>query len=260
LDWVSLKEAGMKLSGNTVLITGGGTGIGLALARSFLEAGSEVVACGRRQSKLAEAKEKLPELHTIACDVSLDEGRKYLLERVTSSYKGINILINNAGVQRMVDFTRGPGSLMAGESEIDVNLKAPIFLSASLVPLLSKHKEAAIVNVSSGLAFAPLAFMPIYCATKAAVHSFTVSLRYQLKGTSIKVFELIPPRVDTDLGYGERGDRGRTADAIPAGQVAAETMAAMGKDIYEIAVGAAKDLLAGSRKDPDALFRSMNAY
>ena len=153
---------------------------------------------------------------------------------------------------------QGPGPLLEGESEIDINLKGPVYLSAHFIPLLVKQKEAAIVNVSSGLAFAPLAFMPVYCATKAAMHSFTVSLRHQLKDTSIKVFELIPPRVDTDLGYGERGDRGRTAGAIPVEQVAKETMESLEKDIYEIPVGAAKDLMAGSRQSPDALFKAMN--
>jgi uncharacterized oxidoreductase len=250
----------MKTTGNTVLITGGATGIGFALARTFLKAGNEVLICGRRKSKLKEVQAELPRLHTIDCDVSNEEGRKYLLDRVTSSYGNINILINNAGIQRMIDFTRGTGPLLEGESEIDINLNGPIYLSAHFIPLLVKQKEAAIVNVSSGLAFAPLAFMPVYCATKAALHSFTVSLRHQLKGTSIKVFELIPPRVDTDLGYSERGDRGRTAGAISAEQVAKEAMASLEKDIYEIAVGAAKDLMEGSRKNPDALFQAMNGY
>jgi uncharacterized oxidoreductase len=250
----------MKITGNSVLITGGATGIGLALAAAFLKEGNEVLICGRRKSKLKEAQAELPGLHTIDCDVSNEKGREYLLDRVACSYGNINILINNAGIQRMIDFMQGSGPLLEGESEIDINLTGPVYLSAHFIPLLIKQKEAAIVNVSSGLAFAPLTFMPVYCATKAALHSFTVSLRHQLSGTSIKVFELIPPRVDTDLGYGERGDRGRTAGAISAERVAKEAMESLGKDIYEIAVGAAKDLITGSRNSPDALFRAMNEH
>jgi uncharacterized oxidoreductase len=248
----------MKITGNTVLITGGATGIGLALAREFLAAGNEVLICGRRKSKLKEAQAELPGLHAVACDVSNEKGRNYLLDWVTSGYGNVNILINNAGVQRMINFTQGPGQLLEGDSEIDVNLKGPVYLSAHFIPMLAKQKAAAIVNVSSGLAFAPLAFVPVYCATKAALHSFTVSLRHQLKNTSIKVFELIPPRVDTDLGFGERSDRERIAGAISAEQVAKETMESLEKDIYEIVVGGARDLITGSRQSPEALFKAMN--
>jgi uncharacterized oxidoreductase len=158
----------------------------------------------------------------------------------------------------MINFTQGPGQLLEGDSEIDVNLKGPVYLSAHFIPFLAKHKVAAILNVSSGLAFAPLAFAPVYCATKAALHSFTVSLRHQLRNTSIKVFELIPPRVDTDLGFLEKSDRQRIASAMSAEQVARETMDSLEKDIYEIPVGGAKDLMTGSRQNPDALFKSMN--
>ena len=250
----------MKTTGNTILITGGATGIGLALVRSFLEAGNEVIICGRKKERLAEAKSALPQLTAMVCDVADEEARRGLAEKVRSGHPKLNILINNAGVQRPIDFRQGPGPLLKGESEIDINLKGPVYLSAHFIPLLSRQKEAAIVNVSSGLGFAPIAFMPVYCATKAAVHSFTMSLRHQLKDTSIKVFELIPPRVDTDLGMQERQDRGSMAGAMSAEELAAEFMQGFAKDVYEIAAGQAKNLVLGSRKDPDVLFRSMNAH
>jgi uncharacterized oxidoreductase len=248
----------MKTTGNAVLITGGATGIGLALARAFLAAGNEVLICGRRKSKLKEAQAEFPGLHTVACDVSNEKGRKYLFDWVTSNYGNVNILINNAGIQETIDFTKGPAQLLEGESEVDINLNAPIYLSACFIPLLLERKEAAIVNVSSQLAFAPLAFIPVYCATKAALHSFTLSLRHQLKGTSIKVFELIPPRVDTDLGKGTREDKGHMPAAITAGQVVETAMDALKSDKFEIVVGTANDLIPRFRNNPDELFKIMN--
>jgi len=250
----------MKISGNTVLITGGATGIGIAVADAFMKAGNEVLICGRRESKLKQAQARLPHVHTLACDISNEEGRKYLLDRVSSDYGNTNVLINNAGIQRAIDFRKGPRPLLDGENEIDINLKGPIYLSAHFIPLLMKRKEAAIVNVSSGLAFMPISFMPVYCATKAGLHSFTLSLRHQLKNTSIKVFELIPPRVDTELGLGPDvgRERAQTYGGIQAVQVSGALLTAMEKDEYEIAVAGARDLISGSRKDPDKLFQNMN--
>jgi uncharacterized oxidoreductase len=192
----------MKITGNTVLITGGATGIGFALAERFVKAGNKVIVCGRRQDKLEEAKRKLPEIRIIKCDVSKESEQRELLDWVKKNSKELNILINNAGVMRMIDLKKGE---LERNEEIDTNLKAPINISRLFVPHLTKQKEAAIVNVSSGLAFAPLAITPIYCATKAGLHSFTLSLRHQLKNTSVKIFEVIPPRVDTELGIGDRG-------------------------------------------------------
>ena len=248
----------MNIKGNTVLITGGATGIGLALAEAFIKEGNEVLICGRTKSKLEEAKTKLPKLHTIACDIAGEEGRKYLFERVTANYGKINILVNNAGIQKTIDFTKGPARLLEGESEVDINLKAPIHLAALFIPLLLEKKESAIVNVSSQLAFAPLAFIPVYCATKAALHSFTLSLRHQLKGTPVKVFELLPPRVATDLGKGSGRDKGNMPAAIPVGQVVETTMDALQNDKYEIFVGTSNYLIKLAKSDPDTLLQAMN--
>ena len=201
----------MKTNGNTMLITGGATGIGFALAEKFVGLGNEVIICGRRQAMLDEAKRRLPSVNTTRCDVSNEEDCEALYEWVSANFNGINMLVNNASIRR-IDFRNGVDNLLKDNEEIDINLKAPLYLSARFIPLLSKKGEAAIVNVSSGLGFVPLAMFPVYCATKAAIHSFSMSLRHQLKGTSVKVFELVPPTVyDTGLKGAptEKSARGR---------------------------------------------------
>lgn len=250
----------MKTTGNTILITGGATGIGFALAEAFAMADNEVIICGRRESRLKEAKNKLPRIHTRVCDLSKEKERKSLFDWVSSNFSQTNILINNAGIQRMVDFKKGTRDLFNGEDEIEINLKASVHLSAYFIPLLSKHKEAAIINVSSGLAFIPIAAMLIYCATKAAIHSFSLSLRHQLRDTSIKVFEIIPPMVDTELDKGAREEREQEDRGIPPTEVAKATIKALGNDEFEVAVGMAQDLRMGARSNPEQEFQDMNRW
>ena len=248
----------MKISGNTVLITGGGTGIGFCIAEELVKSGNEVIICGRREEKLKEAKEKFPKIHTRVCDVSDPKDRKDLFDWVSSRYKDINMLVNNAGVQRMIDMKKGVAELAKHENEVDINLTSTIQLSAYFIPTFMQREEAAIINVSSGLAFIPLAMMPIYCATKAAVHSFSISLRHQLKNTSVKVFEVIPPTVDTELDKGTRAQRSMTYRGIPPSEVAVATMKALAEDEYECAVGQAKNLMEASRTDFAEQFGRMN--
>ncbi|MEJ2287219.1 MAG: SDR family NAD(P)-dependent oxidoreductase, partial [Deinococcales bacterium] len=181
----------MDLSDNTVLITGGATGIGLHMAEAFVREGSRVLICGRREEKLARARQVLPDVEALRCDVA-DAGDRERLA-VWAVPSGVNVLVNYAGMQRMVDFTHGPGALEAGDNEVRCNLEGPVYLTARLVPHLRSVKSPAVVNVSSGHGFVPMAMMPVYCATKAALHSFTVSLRRQLSGVGVRVFELIPP-------------------------------------------------------------------
>jgi uncharacterized oxidoreductase len=250
----------VNIKNNTALITGGATGIGLALAEALLKNGNSVIICGRRQSKLEAAKRKLPQLHIRTCDVSKEVERKGLFDWVKDNFKDFNVLINNAGIQRMIDLKRGIRDLAGGENEIEINLAAPIYLSAYFIPLLMKQKEAAIINVSSGLGFVPIASMPVYCATKAAIHSFTMSTRHQLKGTTIKVFEVVPPMVDTELGKGsieeeEEGNRG-----LPPAEVARVVVSSLEKDLFEIAVGEAEGLVTGSRTNPEEAFKNLNEW
>lgn len=190
----------MNVSNNTVLITGGASGIGFALAKRFVKAGSKVIICGRRQEQLEKAKAECPELSIFRCDVSKLHEREALLKHVTENFPQLNVLINNAGIQnRPGSFTQNQDWVLH-ELELEINLKAPMHFAILFIPLLGKQSHSYIMNVTSGLAFMPLSFMSTYCATKAALHSFTLSLRHQLKNTSIKVLEIIPPAVNTDLG------------------------------------------------------------
>jgi uncharacterized oxidoreductase len=249
----------MRIKGNTVLITGGATGIGFSLAEAFVNAGNKVIICGRRQAKLEAARAKLPGLETRVCDVSREKERASLFEWVKDNFKDFNLLVNNAGIQRMVDLKEGTGGRFTGEDEIATNLFAPVRLSAYFIPLLLKQKEAAIVNVSSGLGFIPIAAMPVYCATKAAVHSFTVSMRYQLKDTPVKVFEVIPPAVETELGKLTE-DEEQGYQGIPPSEVAAAALIAMAEDVYEIPVGEAKGLVQGARTSFAEMFNNLNQW
>lgn len=244
----------MKITENTILITGGATGIGLALAEAFLREGNQVIVCGRREKKLQEAKSNLPSLHVRVCDVSNYSARENLFQWATQAFPNLNILINNAGIQKEIDLSKGSVDLSGDENEIDINLKAPIHLCAMFIPHLIEHREAAIVNITSGLAFTPLAIVPIYCATKAALHSFSQSLRHQLRHTPIKVFEVAPPIVDTELDRGAREKREQENIEISPMEVAEAVLSEMKEDQVEIVIGLAKNL----RSAPEQMFNMLN--
>jgi len=253
----------MKTSKNTVLITGGTTGIGLALAEAFLAADNNVIVCARTEATIKSAKEKFPKLNAIKCDVAKENQREALYTWAMGEFPDINILVNNAGIQKRIDFKNGVSDLLKargaeGQDEIDVNLKATVYLTALFVPDLMKKKEAAIINVSSGLGFIPIARMPIYCATKAAIHSLSLSLRHQLKDTSVKVFELIPPTVDTNLDKGARAASAYKDRGIPPAEVAVAMMKSLGEDEYEITMGQSANLKKGALTNFDEIFARMN--
>ena len=199
----------MQLSGNTVLITGGSSGIGYAMAEAFLAAGSTVAVCGRDEGRLRDATARHPELHWRLCDVAREADRKALFEWASAELPTLNVLVNNAGIQRDIDFTGGIEEFLAGENELRVNLEAPIVLCGLFMPLLSCQSRAAIINVSSGLGFMPVSAMPVYCASKAGLHTFTLALRQQLSRTCINVHEVVPPAVDTGLNPAGRARRDR---------------------------------------------------
>ncbi len=249
----------MNVKGNTVLITGGATGIGLALAEAFANAGNKVIVCGRRENRLTEAKNKIPALYTRKCDVTNEADRKSLFDWIKQDFKDLNILVNNAGIQKMADFTTGAKELDKPGDEITTNLSAPIRLTALFTPFLMKQKSAAVFNISSGLGFVPIAMMPVYCATKAGLHSFTVSLRHQLRDTTVKVFEIIPPAVETELGR-EEGDTEPGYPGVKPVVVSDAVMKAIAADQYEIPAGDAKGLVEGSCRDFQGTFENLNRW
>jgi uncharacterized oxidoreductase len=249
----------MKLSGNTVLITGGATGIGLAMAEAFLKAGSEVIICGRREGRLREAQKKHPELQVRTCDVANLSDCRALAQWVGATFKNLNILVNNAGVQRDIDLTEGVDAFLAGESEIRINLEGPIVLSGLFIPQLIGRNEPAIINVSSGLGFVPAARMPVYSATKAGLHAFSLALRHQLSKLGIKVFEIVPPAVDTELNPEGRGKRGGFKANLTPEEFTGAVMKGLEADMPEIGYGTSEGMLTASRADLEKRFQQMNS-
>ncbi len=205
----------MKLSGNVILITGGSTGIGLAFAEKFLKLGNEVIVTGRTQVKLDEAKRAHPELQIVQSDVSKAGEVADLAQQIREDHPGLNVLFNNAGIFVHRNSTRPAEDLEALTAEIDTNVSGSIRMISALIDVLRENR-GTIINVSSGLAFVPLTSAPIYCATKAAIHSFTTSLRFQLSGSGVEVVDLMPPAIKTDLtaGFPEKGFKIITTDEL----------------------------------------------
>jgi uncharacterized oxidoreductase len=244
----------MQLSGNTILITGATSGLGLAFAEAYLQEGSTVIICGRRAERLQQIKEQHPNIITKVCDVADETQRRELHAWATEQYPALNILMNNAGMQLHTDLKQEV-HIDNVRQEIETNLVAPIHLSSLFAPHLGQHSEAAIMNISSGLSFVPIAFMPVYCATKAAIHSLTMSLRWQLRKTTVKVFEIAPPSVDTELGHQNRADKNQIHGGIPISEFMAEALEGIRADNLETLVGMAK----GMNAKRDELFEMINS-
>lgn len=190
----------MNVTNQTILITGATSGIGLHLGIRLHKEGNKVIISARNKNRLQEIAEQNEGMAFFACDVSVAVQREALAEWAISEHPQLNIVVNNAGIMRLHNLT-GPLEADRIDAEVHTNLIAPIHMSSLFVQHLQKQAQSAIVNVTSGLAFTPLATVPVYCATKAGLHSFCVSLRHQLKNTSVKVFEIIPPAVETNLGH-----------------------------------------------------------
>lgn len=213
----------MKPTGNTILITGGTSGIGLALAQALSAQGNQVIIAGRRQALLDAAVAATPYLHGVALDVTDAAALPEFLAGITGKYPGLNVLINNAGIMLAEDLKAGETAF--AEAMIATNLLAPIQLTAALLPHLLAQPKATVINVTSGLAFVPLVQTPTYNATKAAMHSYSQSLRHQLRGTSVEVLELAPPAVQTDLMPGHAV----SPHAMPLAEYIAEVMQILAK-------------------------------
>ena len=223
----------METTNNTVLITGGSSGIGLALAKRFWQEKNKVIIIGRDPTKLAGVQEKYPGLKTECVDIRDIAA----LKRLPQQYPEVNILINNAGVQYNYNFADPGFSLDTIENEINTNLLGPLYLTKLFLPHLLNKKQAAIVNVSSALGFVPKQTAPVYCGSKAAVHIFSQALRWQLENSSIKVFEIIPSLVDTPMTQ----DRDR--NKISPEALADEFWHNFRGNTYEVRIGGVKQLL-----------------
>jgi uncharacterized oxidoreductase len=188
----------MKLTGRAILITGGSAGIGLAFALKFLEFGNEVIVTGRRQSVLDEVKAKYPKLHTIQSDVADPAQIAALAASVENNFPRLDVLMNNAGILLYKNLRASASDLDGLMAEMNINVGGVIRTTSALMNVLAANK-GTVINVSSGLAFVPLPAAPIYCATKAAIHSYTLSLRFQLEANGVEVVEIMPPAVKTDM-------------------------------------------------------------
>ncbi len=226
----------MKLTGNTVFITGGGTGIGRGLAAEFHKRGNIVIIAGRRKERLEQAVKEFPGMHYVVLDAENPDNIKEVAKQLVKDFPRLNVLINNAGIMEFDDLSTEVDEKKL-TSTITTNLLGPIRVTSAFVEHLKKQETAYILNVSSVLAFMPLAVTGIYCATKAAVHSYSLSLRYKLKNSSVKVLEVIPPWVQTDLLNSNEEPR-----AMPLKPFISETMEALATDAHEIMVEIARPL------------------
>lgn len=237
----------MNLANKIVFVTGGSQGIGLAIAEALLDEGSRVVICGRNAERLAQAKAANPQLHTIRCDITQESELLVALAEIEAEYGGLDILVNNAGVQfnyRHPKESKTTNIISRIEQEIELNFTSVVKLTQHALPLLMRSREGAIVNVGSGTGLVPKPDGIVYSATKAAIHSFTKGLRWQLEETNVKVFELFPPVVETAMTAGRPGEK------MQSSVVAQQLISGMKRDQTEITVGKIKLLRLINRLSP----------
>jgi uncharacterized oxidoreductase len=247
----------MKIRNNTILITGGGAGIGRGLAEALHAEGNQIIIAGRREDVLRETAAVNPGMRFAVLDVEDAEAIRTFAAKIVKDYPALNVLINNAGIMRAETLTADPVELGDAEAMIATNILGPIRLTAALLPHLRRQTEATIINVTSGLAFVPLALTPTYSATKAAMHSYSQSLRHQLRNTSVRVIELAPPAVATDLMPSSRSN----PNAMSLEDYIRESVALLKADpsAAEICVDRVKRLREAEVKGTYALvFRQLN--
>lgn len=248
----------MKLNSNTILITGGASGIGFELASRLLQLGNTVIITGRDQSKLELAKKKLPAIHTFHCDVKDPQSIESLYKEVTGQFPELNFLINNAGIMHKINLHNEEIGLEEINEEIETNISGPIRMVKQFLPHLKTKKSAAIMNLSSALAFVPFPILPVYSATKAAVHSFTQSLRAQLQHTNVKVFELAPPLTETPLiDVFDPADM-KGAPLLSVTAMVDTAIKGLQQDRFEIRPGQSNLIKFMSRLAPKVVFNILN--
>ena len=248
----------MKLTENTILITGGSNGIGLELATQFLKLGNTVIITGRNMNRLNEVKKKYPKLNIIQSDAGKPIDIKSLYEIVSKQFPKLNVLINNAGIMRKLNLNDTSMDLENINQEIAINLSGPIRMVNQFLPLLKLQQHAAIMNVSSGLAFVPFPISPVYSATKAGVHFYTQTLRIQLKNSNIKVFELAPPLTNTDLQNAFSPDDMKGTQVMETAKLIEVAIKGFNNDTFEIRPGQSNLLKFMSRIAPQFILNQMS--
>ena len=248
----------MKQSNQTVLITGGASGIGLALAKKFLANDNTVIITGRDLTKLENVKKENPKIHIFQSDVTHDGEVRLLKDTIKQKFKSLDVLINNAGIMNLVDTGKEENDLQKQMQEIEINYKSPIRLLHYFLPLLKKSSNAVLVNVSSGLAYVPFAQAPVYSGTKSALHFWTKSIRLHLKPHKIKVVELLPPVVDTPLAHGADIAEDDNLKPMPPEKLADIFWKGYMKGAEEITPGISNALKIMSRLAPAFIFKQLN--
>ena len=238
---------------NTILITGGASGIGYEFAKQLCKTNT-VIIIGRNKQKLDKAKEELKNIHIFECDVANPNEVKALYEKISIEFPKLNILINNAGLMNKLDLQEEL-SYEELTKEMNTNFNGSVYMTTQFLPLLKKQKMASIINITSALAFVPMAYSPIYCASKAALHSFTKSLRIQLKDTNIKVFEIAPSVTKTPMGdsFSEKDMK-----IITTKTVVDTAIKAINKGKNEIGVGQTTALKILNRISPSFALKLIN--
>ena len=248
----------MKESQQIVLITGGSSGIGLALAKKFMANNNTVIITGRNLSKLQAVQKDFPKIQIFQSDVSNDADVRMLADEIQEKFGGIDILINNAGIMNLVDAGNENNDLQKQMQEIEINYNSPIRVLHYFLPQLKKSKSAVLVNVSSGLAYVPFAQAPTYSGTKSALHFWTKGIRPQLKPHNIKVVELLPPVVDTPLAQGADIAEDDNLKPMPPEKLADIFWKDFIKGKEEITPGISKQLKLMSRLAPNFIFKQLN--
>lgn len=242
----------MKLTGNTIFITGGGSGIGRALAEAFHRLGNQVIIAGRRKANLEDTIAANPGMQAVELDITDPQNIAAVSRELIAKYPALNVLINNAGIMQIDDLSKPVDDALI-VATLTTNLMGPIRLTGELVEHLQQQDDATIINVSSVLGFVPLAVSGVYSSTKAAIHSYTQSLRYKLKDTSVRVVEIAPPWVQTDLLDSRNEPR-----AMPLAPFIEQTMRELGTDADEAIVDIARQLRNNAGPDEAAFVTQFN--
>lgn len=247
----------MKIENKTILITGGSSGIGLEFAKQLLELGNKIIITSRNIDKLTKVKQHFPQIHIWQCDITQIEEIKLLFKNIIMQFPDLSILINNAGIGQTLVLKKHHDPAMIN-TEIKTNLMAPINMINEFLPHLLKQNDAAIINITSATAFSPFPILPVYCASKAGLHSYTLSLRAQLHKTDVKVFEIAPPTTQTDMLRGFSSKEIKNIPVMPVQQLVKVSLRSIYSDEFEICPGQSKKLRLLSRLAPNFILKQMS--